>query len=264
MKNKEGYQIRVLDRAIRILDLLAEGDTLKLSQLSDLLDISSSTTFRILETLVEHQYVSRDEQRRGYHLGIRCLELANAYYATDDIRNIALPDMEWLRDETGETVHLGVLDRMEVVYLEKLQGLHAIGIMSSRVGRRSPTYCTGLGKVLIAYEDSEAIRSHFERTGLKVFTPTTIRTVDDLMQKLETIRELGYGEDLGEHELEVQCVSAPVFNGHGKVIASISISGPANRMERLEDKSKLIEATQDAARRISTKLKRRIIDGGIP
>jgi IclR family transcriptional regulator, KDG regulon repressor len=263
MVKKEIYNIRVLERAIRILDLLAEEEPLKLSQLSDMLNISSSTTFRILETLAEYRYVLRDEQKKGYRLGIRCLELANAYYATDDIRKIALPDLEWLRDETGETVHLGILDNMEVVYLEKLQGLHAVGIMYSRIGRRSPSYCTGLGKALIAYEDPEIVRNHFEHTGLRAFTPKTIRTVDEILQQLEKIRIKGYALDLGEHEPEVQCVSAPILYGRGKAIAAISISGPASRMEPLEENLRLINCTLDAAQKISKKLKNRILEGNV-
>ena len=115
MSSKDRYNIRVLERAMRVLDLLSEGEPLKLSELSETSKISSSTLFRILETLSDYQYVARDQFKGGYRLGIRCLELASAYYENDDIRSVALPDLEWLRDETGETVHLGILDHMEVV-----------------------------------------------------------------------------------------------------------------------------------------------------
>lgn len=260
MIKKVNYNIRVLERAIRVLDLLAEKEPRKLSELSNVLNISSTTMFRILETLAEHQYVLRDEQKKGYRLGIRCLELSSAYYEQDDIRKIALTDLDWLRDKTGETVHMGVLDNMEVVYIEKLQGLHAIGLMSSRIGRRSPSYCTGLGKALIAYEDLETIQSYFDRTGLHAYTTRTIRTVGELLKRLEEIRIKGYALDLGEHEPDVRCISTPVFNGQGKVIAAISVSGPASRMEPLEDNSGLIDFTLEAARRITKKLKNRFLE----
>jgi DNA-binding IclR family transcriptional regulator len=259
--SKVSYNVRALDRAIRILDMLAEGKTLKLNQISQQLGMSTSTTYRILETLTDHQYVAHNERKRGYSLGIRCLELASEYYANNDIRQIALPELVFLRDETRETVHMGILDHMWVVYLEKLQGLHAVGIMSSRIGSRSPAYCTAIGKALIAYKDVEAVRSYYQQAGLKVFTPNTLKTVEELLAELERVREQGFALDLEEHEPDVLCIGAPIFNGQGNVCAAISISGPANRLGKLKEDRKLIDCTLEAARRISRKLKNRINDG---
>ena len=114
-------------------------------------DLSTSTTFRLLSTLVRHRYVERDEQTNRYSLGLACLELARSYYLGNEVRRAALPELDKLRNETRETVHLAVLDEMEIVYIEKLEGLQPIGLMGSRVGGRSPAYCTGVGKALLAH-----------------------------------------------------------------------------------------------------------------
>lgn len=255
VKQKEDrYNVRVLDRAIRILWLLSDGKPRTLTELSQEAAMNSSTTFRLLATLAYNNYVERDGRSGAYRLGLACLELARAYHESNDIRRAALPELEMLRDDTKETVHLAVLDTMEVVYLEKLHGLHAIGLMSSRVGGRAPAYCTGVGKVLLAHTDPELIRDHFEMTGLFRYNDTTIQDIDQLLEHLEEVRCQGYALDRGEHEIEVRCVAAPLFDISGKVVAAISVSGPAGRLEPLETKQELIDRTREAARTISARL----------
>jgi IclR family KDG regulon transcriptional repressor len=253
-QREERYKVRVLDRTISILSALADGKPHTLTELSTAVAINSSTTFRILATLAYHNYVERDEQNGAYRLGLACLELARAYLEGNDMRRVALPELETLRDDTKETVHLAVLDGMEVVYLEKLHGLHAIGIMSSRVGGHAPAYCTGVGKVLLAAVDPELVWDFFEQTGLHRFTDATIQSVEQLLHHLEQVLRQGYAFDRGEHEAEVRCVAAPIFDISGKVVAAISVSGPASRMEPLEAQQELINRTQQTAQTISTRL----------
>jgi DNA-binding IclR family transcriptional regulator len=249
-----GYNIRAVDRALRLLTMLSDGKPRNLTQLSEAIGLSNSTTFRILATLVGCNYVKRDGHSGSYSLGLACLELAQAYQVGSDIRQVALPELERLRDDTKETVHLAVLDQMDVVYVEKLSGLHAVQVMSSRVGGRQPAYCTGLGKVLLAYSDPQAVRTAFELTSLPPCTQATIRRVDTLMDHLEQVRRQGYALDQGEHEAEVRCVAAPVCDVTGKVVAAISVAGSAARMEPLEAHPGLIDRTLRAARAISSQL----------
>jgi DNA-binding IclR family transcriptional regulator len=143
---------------------------------------------------------------------------------------------------------------MEVVYLEKLHGLHAVGLMTSRVGGRAPAYCTGLGKALLAYTDPRKVREYFEQNGLTRYSDTTIQNLDELMAHLEQIRCQGYAFDQGEHEAEVRCVAVPIFDTNGQAIAALSVSGPAGRLDPLETKSELIERTRESARNISARL----------
>jgi DNA-binding IclR family transcriptional regulator len=248
------YNIRAVDRAVRILSVLSDGKPRTLTELSEEIGINSSTTFRLLATLAYNSYVERDGQSGAYRPGLACLELARAYHESNDIRQAALPALETLRDDTKETVHLAVLDKMEVVYVEKLHGLHAIGLMSSRVGGRSPAYCTGVGKVLLAYISPELIRSHFEQVGLHRYSETTIQSLDELIDHLESVRRQGYAFDRGEHEPEVRCVAAPIFDMAGTAVAAISVSGPAGRMEPLEAKLELVNKTRETARSISARL----------
>jgi DNA-binding IclR family transcriptional regulator len=255
MGTKDGrYNIRAIDRAVHLLAVLADGKPRSLTELSEEVGLSNSTTFRILATLAGSNYVERDNQSSDYRLGLACLELARAYQTGMDIRQVALPELEKLRDDTKETVHLAVLDGMDVVYVEKLSGLHAVQVMSSRVGGRLPAYCTGLGKALLAYADPQLVRTHFEQAGLRRFTDATIRSVDELMAHLKEVNHQGYALDRGEHEAEVRCVAAPVFDMAAKAVAAISVAGPAGRLEPLEANRWLIDRTLQAARAISARL----------
>ncbi|NWG15814.1 MAG: IclR family transcriptional regulator [Chloroflexi bacterium] len=254
VQKEDRYNIRVLDRAVSILQTLSDGKPRTLLELSEVIELNTSTTFRLLSALAFHSYVERDEQTGQYSLGLACLELARSYQINNHIRRAALPELETLRDQTGETVHLAILDQMDVVYLEKLHGLHAIGLMSSHVGARLLAYCTGLGKLLLAYTDTERVRAHYDKTGFIAFTDTTITDLDELMNELQAIRQCGYAFDRGEHEPDVRCVAAPVFDSAGRVVAAISISGPANRMEPLETNQERIHTILSAAGKISARL----------
>ncbi len=253
-RSENRYNIRVLDRAFGVLALLSDGKSRSLQQLSQELHLSPSTTFRQLASLAQYRYVERDATTGQYRLGIACLELARAYSQADDLRRIALPELERLRDETRETVHLAVLDQMEIIYIEKLQGLHAIGLMGSRVGGRAPAYCTGVGKVLLAYQSPRIVKRYFSRRKLQCYTANTITTFTALTTELEAIQSRGYAIDPGEHEAQVCCVAAPIFDMGGEVVAGLSISGPAERMEPIERNRKVIDNAILTASHISTRL----------
>ncbi len=255
MQNKNSrYNIRVVDRTLNLLKLLADGKPRTLTEISREISINSSTVFRILATLSSHNFIHKNDNTGEYKLGFSCLEMAGAFFRSIDIRQQALPELEEIRDLTSETVHLGVLDQMEVVYLEKLQGLHAIGLMSSRVGGRSPAQCTGLGKAMLAYQDQENVRVYFEENGMKEYTKKTITDVDALIDHLDQIRDQGYAIDDEEHENGVHCVAVPIFDFSGSVVAAISISGPSERLAPISQSQTLLDRIQKAGVEISKKM----------
>jgi len=182
-----------------------------------------------MANLVARGYLEPDREGNAYRLGLTVIRLAGVALGQVDVRVKAAPLMDELRNQTRETVHLAALDGRHIIYLEKLESLHAIGLMSSRVGRTAPAHCTALGRVLLAFnpDKAEAILDG----PLEAATARTIVDPKALRALLAHVNEQGYALDLGEHEPEVRCVAVPVRNHSGAVIAAMSVSGPAQRME---------------------------------
>jgi DNA-binding IclR family transcriptional regulator len=230
VKNTQRYRIRSVERALSILDVFVEtGPELTLAQICSQTRLTPSTAYRLVSNLVRLGYLSANGGA-DYRLGSSVLRLAGVAISQLDLRQKAAPAMERLRDETKETVHLATLDGQRIIYLEKLEGLYAIGMTGSRVGKTAPAHCTALGKVMIATGD-EAQRDRILRGKLQPATPQSITDPAILRANLDEIRQQGYALDWGEFESEVRCVAAPVRDHTDRVVAAISVSGPAQRME---------------------------------
>lgn len=149
-----------------------------------------------------------------------------------------------------------VLDktRMEVVYLEKLEALHAIGMMGSRVGGRAPAHCTAVGKVLLANCELDEVEAFYRERGLPQYTPNTITHIEVLMDQLAIVRRTGYAFDNEEHEPDVRCVAASVRDWTGQAVGAISIAGPAERMLEGITCRKLTQEVVNSAELISRAL----------
>jgi ribose transport system ATP-binding protein len=167
------------------------------------------------------------------------------------LRKIALPYLQALQDLTHATVHLAVLDRREMAlfYLDKV-GYNAT-TMVSRSGASGPLHCTGLGKTLLAYETPEKIREWMDKESLPSFTEHTITDQDNFLAEMQTIRKQGFGLELEEHELGVNCIAAPIKDSWGQIKAAISLSGPANVMPDDLASSHLREELIETAEKIS-------------
>lgn len=255
MKNTN--RVQAIDRAVAILRLF--GDTrreLKLTEIADALDLNKSTVHGILSTMKYHGMISQDEETQKYRLGLYLMELGSKVANSLDIIIIAEPYLRTLRDEVEETVHLGTLDKLEVVYIGKMESNQSMRIASA-VGARNPAHSTGIGKALLAYLD-EAFLEELLPEKMAKFTPYTITDKKQLLDELAQIRRRGYAFDLEENNLGLKCISAPIYSYGGKVRYSISVSGPTVRMT--EEKTQLvIRLIKEASSNISAKLGHDII-----
>jgi IclR family KDG regulon transcriptional repressor len=251
------YRVRAVERALDLLTTFsAAKPELTLTDLSSDLKLSASTTYRLLVTLENRAFVEHNSQNGSYSLGVACLDLGTVFLSHLDLRDRVLPVLEALREECRETVHLAILDRnkIEVIYLEKLEGLLPIVVMGSRVGGRAPAHCTGLGKCLLAYEPDSMVRELQSKTNMRACTPNTITDVDELLAEFASIRKQGYAIDNVEHEPDVMCVAAPVWNHRQTVVGAISVTGPEQRMNRLIEEGHLIESVLEAAQNASARM----------
>lgn len=208
--------------------------------------LHSSTVFRILGSLVSHGFVERDEG--GYRLGRRLLQLGARVRSDVDIRQEALPAMEWLRDQIGESVNLTIREGDEVIYVERSTPKRMMRV-EQVIGSRAPLHVTAVGKIMLGFEGADAIRDYARRTGLRPFTPNTIAEAGPLIRAGEAALAVGYAFDDQEAELGVGCIGTLVRDASGAVVAGLSISAPIER-RRDEWAALLVEA----AGRVSDRL----------
>jgi IclR family transcriptional regulator, KDG regulon repressor len=244
---------QVVDRVIDILEAFEWlGPQLGVSELSRALDLKKATTHRLLASLRRRDIVAQDPQTRRYHLGMRLWQLGMLALNQLDWIDRARPYLRQLRDETGETTHLAVLEQGQVMYIDKVESEHSLR-MPSQVGRRLPAHCTGVGKALLAYLSPQALAEVIDQHGLPEMTPHTITERHVLVAELASIRERGYAMDDEEIEPGLRCIAAAVRGHSGEVTAAISIAGPSSRLRR-EDVERHAESVVAAARQISSAL----------
>lgn len=252
-ETKPNYPIKVLDKSLSVLELLLQkGSAMNMTELSKKLGFYPSTIHRILDTLKHWGYVEQDSHTQKYQLGLKALELGMAKLHQMDLVREATPYLKELVNQYNETVHLGVLEAGEVLYLAKEESSQTIR-MCSYVGKRAPLHCTALGKVLLAYLPEEERKKILEQKELLRFTEKTIIDEKKLKKELDKIKKQGFALDLEEHEKDVCCIAATIKNHQGEVIAAVSISGPAFRID-VSKQNNLKEALLRTSKKISERL----------
>lgn len=233
MKN-EVITVQSVDRALIILEILqGEPDGLGVTELSTELKVSKSTAHRLLMSLLKKGFVQQDPENQKYRLGLKLIEFGQTVSNNIDIRKVASSHLRRLAEKTGETAHLVIQERSEIVYIDKIESSATIR-MFSNIGKRAPMHCTGVGKAILAFLPQQEILDIVEDKGLEKFTHKTIINIETLLLHLEEIRNNGYSIDDEEHELGIKCAAAPIFNSKGEVVAGISVAGPIMRVT--EDK----------------------------
>ena len=224
------YRVQVIDRAAQILDCFTfEQPELPVSEIAAKTGLHKSTAHRILMALEYNDIIGQNQETGNYYLGMKLFKLGNQATARIQLREVAKPYLIQLMEETKETVHLAVLDEKQVLYLEKVEGPHALR-MPSRVGRRIPTYCTSLGKAMLSCLEAEQVKEHLQGPRLKAYTPNTIKNVEGLLKDLARIRLRGYAMDNEEIELGLRCVGAPIRDYSGCMVGAVSVAGPSARL----------------------------------
>ncbi len=238
-----------MEKAMRVLDLFSrENPEWGVSEAARTLGFPKSTTSLIMSNLAKRRFLRRVDKRR-YRLGWHLFELSQVLLDTTKCRTEARAVMEELSSIWKETTQLAVLDGIQVVYLEKVEGSPAVRTDLSYVGVRLPTHCSALGKVLLASREWEEIAPALEDQGLPALTPNTITDLDRLRDELWEVQEQGYANDEEESMVGLCCVAAPIYCREGEVVAAISLSAPAYRFDLSE--SKYTRAILEAAHRVS-------------
>ena len=224
------YRIHVIDRAAQILDCFGfDHQELSVSEIGAKARLHRSTAHRILMALEYNDLIQQNAENGKYRLGIKLFRLGHQAVSHLNLREICRPFLTRIMDETKETVHLAVLDEDQVLYLDKVEGPHALR-MPSRVGRRIPTYCTSLGKAMLSCLDDQEVKNIFRDQVLRPCTANTIKTLNQLLADLRMIRKRGYSIDDEEIEIGLRCVGAPIRDYTGAMVGAISTAAPSARL----------------------------------
>lgn len=242
-----------LDKALDVLDAVgSSAQGLAQAELAERLGLPRTTLYRLLATLVARGLLRRDPLRRVYCLGFRCFEYARAAHATPDLAAAASTELRALRDLTGETSYLAVLDGAEVLTLERYDGAHSHR-SASAIGQRKPVHCTSQGKAILSTLDAAARDALIKDLPLRAVTPRSITDRRRLAAEIKLTAARGYSIDDEEIVPGVRCVGAPIVDAAGKVRGAISVAGPAYRLT-LERLDLLGPEVAQAARRIGQQL----------
>ena len=230
-----------IERALIILKRLASANgEVGVRGLSRELGYSSAVTQKTLNTLKLHDFVQQNPATGRYSLGFGTVRIGLAMLDRLDVVRVANPQMEALTTVTGETTFLAIRDGLSGVYISKVRSPNAIR-MDAEIGSNRPLNCTAVGKTLLAWAPPELISEMIQAEAFVKATEKSIVDPEVLEAQLVKVRELGYALDLREFHNEAICVAAPIFDPSGDVVASITISGVASRMEsRLEEYAKLV------------------------
>jgi len=223
--------VQVIERMFALIDVLASReDAISLKDISDKTGLHPSTAHRILNDLAIGRYVERP-QPGSYRLGMRLLELGNLVKGRLNVRDAALVPMRELHKKIQQPVNLSMRQGDEIVYVERAYSERSGMQVVRAIGGRAPLHLTSVGKLFLAADDAQRIRAYAARTGLHGQTRNSITQLPALERELARVRQFQYAQDNEELELGVRCMAAGIYDDQARLVAGLSISAPASRMD---------------------------------
>lgn len=241
--------VQVIERMFMLIDVLASREeAISLKEISEKTGLHPSTTHRLLNDLATGRFVDRS-QPGCYRLGMRLLELGNLVKNRLNVRDAALLPMRELHKLIQQPVNLSMRQGDEIVYIERAYSERSGMQVVRSIGGRAPLHLTSVGKLFLAADDPQRVRAYATRTGLSGHTKNSLTQLSALERELSKVRQYGNAHDNEELELGVRCMAAGIYNDQGTLVAGLSISSPAGRLDE-----EWLPKLQATAREISTTL----------
>jgi IclR family acetate operon transcriptional repressor len=225
----EANSVQSLDRALRILAIVAEGSGLSLSEIAEASGLAASTAYRMLTTLENHGMVEFDKTDQLWSIGVETYRMGAAFLRRRKLIDRARTVMQELMEKTGETANLGLAEDDCVVFVSQVETHQTIRAFF-RPGTRTAFHASGIGKAVLAHLDSDRVAVIARKAGLEAFTDKTLSSLSALAHDLEAIKARGWSVDDEERNLGMRCVAAAIFNEFGEPIGGVSVSGPTVRV----------------------------------
>ncbi len=223
--------VQVIERMFTLLEILADREeAMPLKKIAEKSGLHPSTAHRILNDLATGRFVDKPVAG-NYRLGMRLLELGNLVKARLDVRDAALTPMRELHKLTQQPVNLSVRQGDEIIYVERAFSERSGMQVVRAIGGRAPLHLTSVGKLFLAFDDPQRLQAYATRTGLSGQTKNSITQLPVLERELSKARQYGIARDNEELELGVRCMAAGIYDDQNKLVAGLSISAPADRLE---------------------------------
>ncbi len=252
--NHDVYYVPGLHRGLRILEILgASQSPMSLSDIARAMDLSRSSAFRLVYTLRQMEFIREAEQANTFTLGARVLNLGFAYLNQQPIADIARPILAQLRDETGVSTHLSVLEGDDVLYLVSHQARSGY-VSNMRTGTRTQAYASAVGWCLLGALDDSDFQIFAARQTWQSFTDHTPIDAASLRARVDGVRDLGHVISRGFREPGGSSVAVPVRDNGGAIVACVNLSGPDSGFDFDRMDSFFVPSAKDAAQRISRAL----------
>ncbi|APW37816.1 DNA-binding transcriptional regulator KdgR [Rhodoferax koreense] len=250
--SKQPESVAAVLKVFAILQSLADRSETGVSELSMRLAMPKATVYRFLQTMRSLGYVRQEADSERYGLTMKLFELGAKAPVYPDIIELAKPHMHALSDQTGETIHLGMLIDSDIIYVHKVDSRHMLG-MYSKVGKRAPIHCTAIGKVLLAWESDQQREHLLQGVDFKRYREKTITSKSRFIEELNRTREQGFGEDREEFDDHIRCLGMPIFDRLNQAVAAISISFPTFRYDEARE-PEIVAMLRDASRDMSRQI----------
>lgn len=248
--DKTFLEVQSLQRALNILEAIGDSSKpISLKALTESTGLPKSTAYRLLANLENRGYV-RCNSDGSYQLGMKFLMLSQRVNQCFELKHVVRPFLHQLNEKTAETVHLGMLDKTKIVYVDTVESQQAVRLVA-QLGSNNSVHCTSLGKAMLMNTPDEEIVRILEAEGMEARTDYTLTTVADFLADMSEVRKRGYALDNRESALECRCVGAPIVNNAGEVLAAISISGPASRFTLQTIHNEAATLLLDAVKQVS-------------
>ncbi|MBA3056560.1 MAG: IclR family transcriptional regulator [Gammaproteobacteria bacterium] len=223
--------VQVIERMFALMDVLASRkESISLKEISEKTGLHPSTTHRLLNDLAIGRFVDRS-QPGSYRLGMRLLELGNLVKNRLNVRDAALVPMRRLHKLIQQPVNLSMRQGDEIIYIERAFSERSGMQVVRAIGGRAPLHLTSVGKLFLATDDPQRVRAYATRTGLSGHTKNSLTDLSTLERELSKVQQYGYAQDNEELELGVRCMASGIYDDQGALVAGLSISAPAGRLE---------------------------------
>ncbi len=250
MTDGKSNSVKSVVKAFLLMEELDKSGEMSIGDLSERLQMDKATVHRLVNTIKDAGYVNQNPDNKKYANSLKLLAMGNRAMEKTGVRHIARPYMEELSEKTGETINLGMRVGNKIIYVDKMESSSTIKV-GLGIGVSVPSYCSGLGKAILAFTSADELEELLDSIVFEKFTEHSITDREHFQRELERIRRDGYAVDDEEYVDGLMCFAAPIFDFHGNPIASVSVSCPKYRYDADRHFQMYTGLTVEAARNIS-------------